>query len=651
MNPMEHSAFPSDETLAAFIDGRLDEETRKRVVAHVADCEDCYGTVMAGRAFQSAKKKPVIVSHPRSPKALWISSGSIAAAAVIALVIFAAPMQEWYSQYSYSRRTHIGTLLDAANHLPFRASEARLSGQSVYRPAEPTKRGVSEELHPLRLLAAASAVEDATQSAPAIIRLHAAGVSSLLLGRVDDAVRQLDRAIQLNRDDSSVASAIHLCKDARLLNDAAAAHYTRFKMRASAEDLLISNEAVTCAWKLHPDSATAWNRALILQAMQAHAAAVDAWREYLALDGTSSWSREAQGRLNELTTPVRPSALVFEPSQTRQLALSGNHDELVAAAKTWPQYIRAFCEEEVLPAWARSFHSHDKVAARENLSVARAVASAIRDATLDDLDIDSVLIIESEQSSQRGLALSEAISAFADGRLLSRQHRTSEALAKLKSAAAALRSLSCPLWLRSQVYIGTADYYLGAYAQSADAIRQLREALGSSTERYPSVSAQAEWIRGLIETTANHPYEAERAYRLAADQFEATGERDNAAFVQMLSSEAMTLTGNSAGAWTSALRALSNGYGYSTSRHFALMNVAVGRAALAANYTASAEEYARAALDHDLRRMDPPFAADALMLRGAALEQTGAAARADLCLNAAAQIAHQLPDEALRNRM
>jgi anti-sigma factor RsiW len=38
--PMEHSAFPSDETLAAFIDGRLDEETRKRVVAHVADCED-----------------------------------------------------------------------------------------------------------------------------------------------------------------------------------------------------------------------------------------------------------------------------------------------------------------------------------------------------------------------------------------------------------------------------------------------------------------------------------------------------------------------------------------------------------------------------------------------------------------------------------
>ena len=64
--PMEHSAFPSDETLAAFIDGRLDEETRKKVTAHVAECDDCYGTIMAAGAWTREENpgtvKPISIS-------------------------------------------------------------------------------------------------------------------------------------------------------------------------------------------------------------------------------------------------------------------------------------------------------------------------------------------------------------------------------------------------------------------------------------------------------------------------------------------------------------------------------------------------------------------------------------------------------------
>ena len=44
---MEHTGFPSDETLAAFLDGRLDPETRRRVIEHMTTCDECYSVVAA----------------------------------------------------------------------------------------------------------------------------------------------------------------------------------------------------------------------------------------------------------------------------------------------------------------------------------------------------------------------------------------------------------------------------------------------------------------------------------------------------------------------------------------------------------------------------------------------------------------------------
>src|SRR2546423_7901113 len=55
----EHSPFPPDETLAAYIDGRLDEETRKRVVEHMAECPERLDVVMGGRVAVHANVRAV----------------------------------------------------------------------------------------------------------------------------------------------------------------------------------------------------------------------------------------------------------------------------------------------------------------------------------------------------------------------------------------------------------------------------------------------------------------------------------------------------------------------------------------------------------------------------------------------------------------
>ena len=50
---MHMTNCPSEETLAAFIDGRLDIEARQRVVEHVTTCEDCYAIVSFAWDFQA----------------------------------------------------------------------------------------------------------------------------------------------------------------------------------------------------------------------------------------------------------------------------------------------------------------------------------------------------------------------------------------------------------------------------------------------------------------------------------------------------------------------------------------------------------------------------------------------------------------------
>src|SRR3954464_3949919 len=77
---MEHTGFPSDETLAAFIDGRLDAETRAKVIAHMVTCAECYAV------FLSATETSVHAQARDAwrPRRAWMVVFAATAAAAIA---------------------------------------------------------------------------------------------------------------------------------------------------------------------------------------------------------------------------------------------------------------------------------------------------------------------------------------------------------------------------------------------------------------------------------------------------------------------------------------------------------------------------------------------------------------------------------------
>jgi hypothetical protein len=87
----ESFSCPGSEVLAAFLDGRLSGEERRRVVEHLDACEDCYAVFSEAVRFQGEEEpRGRVVRSERFGTRRWVWT-SVAAAAVL-LVLVAVPL-------------------------------------------------------------------------------------------------------------------------------------------------------------------------------------------------------------------------------------------------------------------------------------------------------------------------------------------------------------------------------------------------------------------------------------------------------------------------------------------------------------------------------------------------------------------------------
>src|SRR5260221_13409487 len=86
---MERTGFPSDETLAAFLDGNLDPDTRRRVIEHMTICEECYSVVAgAGAGGMSSVSPDKAAAVPqRATVTRWRLYSGAGGAAALALTL------------------------------------------------------------------------------------------------------------------------------------------------------------------------------------------------------------------------------------------------------------------------------------------------------------------------------------------------------------------------------------------------------------------------------------------------------------------------------------------------------------------------------------------------------------------------------------
>jgi tetratricopeptide (TPR) repeat protein len=278
------------ETIAAYLDRRLEPAEHARVEQHLADCEECR-TLMSETALfmeADAAAQPVAAAVSRPARRTWVWSAAAAAAAVLALTPLVLRQVRPTPE---SALRELDRALDGKRYI-----EGQISGFEHGALQSPTRSAtVSPDTMSFDVLAAASRVETLVGNSNDADDLAALGASQLAVGRVESAVRSLEHAAR-------VAPA-----NARVQSDLAVAYLARFRTGFHSDDPARALASATTALTLDSQfRAAAFNRALALEMLQRPNDALRAWIAYIELDPSSSWSEEARARIENLQAIAVP---------------------------------------------------------------------------------------------------------------------------------------------------------------------------------------------------------------------------------------------------------------------------------------------------------------------------------------------------------
>jgi hypothetical protein len=261
---------PTEETLAAFVDDRLDSATRREATEHFASCGECREIVLMATDFQ-VSEEPSNVRKGTFGGRGWTAAAGLAAAAAIAVFVvqpFRLDREEVIADYQA---------------LPLRSSIVRLQGDLKYRePVKVTRSGDKkpEQEGTARLWGAAERAEKERNP-------HLLGLTMLLLAQ--DSVGLTSAVTDL---EAAFAKAQGAERDV-IANDLAAALVARANWTGEQKDAIRALELVDDVLKRNRSPELLWNRAVALGLIDAERA-IAAWDDYLKIDSTSQWAEEAK---------------------------------------------------------------------------------------------------------------------------------------------------------------------------------------------------------------------------------------------------------------------------------------------------------------------------------------------------------------------
>jgi CHAT domain-containing protein len=544
---------------------------------------------------------------PRSRRP-WLVAAAIAAALSIGAL----------TADLYTRHDLDDELVSAADALPRRLLEARLSGAFEHKPLAIAQDAPTAHANPWPLVRAAAAVKNAAVRTPSAENTRAAGIAHLLLGEPAAALDALSAAILEETKTTDLPDAIANSHTAALLNDLAAALYTRGRTNAPA-DLVAALEAAERAWRIKRIPEAGWNRALALEALALREEAQDAWNEYLAIEPSPEWASEGREHLVRLQEP---------------------------RAETGLRDIRAQCEES-LTKWSKSVTKGDDASAANAIAAASLCASELARTSGDTFLAKSVQAIVSARPPARD-ALVRGHRLYAEGRAASRSQEMAVAAEKLLAAETDLRAGDSDFALRACLYAAMAQYHGGA---PAGARETLQRCFAAPRPDYPTLTADAAWARGLFSAAAGRYADALPAYQSALDLFTRTREWENVAALHNQLAIFYSLIGGHREAWEHRHTALElySRFGLSPQRARVLL-MDVARTAAADGFPLTAIRVQNAIVELAKRDADAFAVSNALQSRGRYFADAGIAAMARRDVEDAEAAVKKISDSAVRER-
>ena len=360
-------------TIAEYLDGRLDAVVAASLEEHISRCDDCYFVVrefVAARAETAeassqgkAEAFPAPAPTPGSDRGVAIGAraNKPRRSPFLTLLPLAAVLVVGTVSVALWRNAHIDppgprdALVKAVGARRF--FDARLTGAFKYGELVSPKRGgasrSSESVgssvrgptgpaaDDWEVLAAAAKVRQEIGTPGTAERRGTLAAAYLVLGDTAQAVLHLERAVADTEGKSPAR--------ARLLSDLAAAYLTRAFQEDRADDYPRALDRAAEALEIDPDLREAlYNRALALEALRLEGEAVKAWDLLLAKEKDPGWREEAIRRRDTLSTRPRQD---FEKQDrdTRGALLRGTDAELDKAVAANVGIARDLFELELLP--------------------------------------------------------------------------------------------------------------------------------------------------------------------------------------------------------------------------------------------------------------------------------------------------------------
>ncbi|HXK11669.1 MAG TPA: CHAT domain-containing protein [Vicinamibacteria bacterium] len=504
---------------------------------HLASCPIC-GEVFAETVrFLLEEEEAEDVVSPVIPfvrRKAFLVPAALAAAAALAFVAFRLPWRR-----SAPSTPMVAALAEAMGTERF--VEPRLTGGFRHGPLVVLRGEAPHGLdaYPPAVLGAVARVRERAAAEPSPEALGALGVTYLVSGDVGAAVKALE---------SATAQAP---RNPRLLSDLSAAYLVRASRLDEPSDVPRALEAAEKAIALDAPPAEAWfNRALALESLHLVDAARKAWQDYLARDAASGWADEARRHLEGLAAAHQSS--VEEDKGLARTALREGPAAVDRLAQEAPSALRAWFQDELLPAWADA-----TLEGRTDAADLRAQAQVIGDALLartgDALARDAARALEPSSTSP------DALRAQASGY---RALHEAERLADLQQSA-------CETFREAHRLLdeGGSPYALHArergVTQCLDRIKP--EAALAELDRvevlaqqhsYGQLVGRARWVQGYVHVSRGELAASLERYRLAYSALHAARDPDSESFILSLRAENLRILGDGRGAWSERTRGL-----------------------------------------------------------------------------------------------
>jgi len=342
-----------------------------------------------------------------------------------------------------------------------------------------------------------------------------AALADLLDRHLDQAIWDLRDTIRQNPDDERL-----------LFSDLSALHGERGRRENRPEDFAAALEAALTAEAGPPNPETLFNLALSEERLFFYREARETWRSYLDLDESSRWAEEARAHLKTI------SSLLDRPpdADPRQLILQAidqsDWQTISRLSAEWPQEAREVFDITLLSKWGEAVVRGEAAKADRRLKAARSIARA-RGRNSGD-PFYSKLVEEMN-----------AVRPGADKSVAKPLHDFRNALETVDKnadrefllAEQGLRSVKSPAELLVRLQRAVWRYNQDDLSNALDILTQLDK--DSRLASYPRLAARCQELLGDIWRRNDVPTEASAAYQRAAGLFEALGERQNHASVEM----------------------------------------------------------------------------------------------------------------------